>query len=203
MAPHACHVLWVIRQKAGHYNHDIKCLAAEVNQCTLTKQSSFVLQLLVACWHQCTWALGWHPAAMEALPAEQDQNGSWPALWQRNVQETERSVHVSPSPSTTLLIYVAETNTFYNGYQKCLKSLKMIVGSGQSQKDSSFSGCLHVTWLMHCAAVSTDECMHTDSEDPPELSLALIIAEEVTFQWHSGDLSSTGPTQPCWSDISL
>lgn len=130
MPPRACHIVyeWSGR-KAGHYNHDIKCLAAEVNQCTLTKQSSFVLQLLVACWHQHTWALGWHPAGTEDLPAEREQDGPRPALRQRNMKETESGAlmcPLTPVCSTTQLIYAAEMNFFTLGSHKYLKGFETV-----------------------------------------------------------------------------
>lgn len=135
MPPRACHIVYERSgRKAGHYNHDIKCLAAEVNQRTLTKQSSFVLQLLVACWHQRTWALGWHPAGMEDLPVEledgKSEDGPRPALWQRNMKETESGAlmcPLTPQCSTTQLIYAAEMNSFTRGIHKYLKGFKMMM----------------------------------------------------------------------------
>lgn len=78
ISPRACHIVceWWGR-KAGHYNHDIKRLAAEVSWRALTKQASFVLQLLVACWHRWTRALGSLPAAAQDLPAEWEQYWPW------------------------------------------------------------------------------------------------------------------------------
>lgn len=146
MPPRACHIVYERSgRKAGYYNHDIKCLAAEVNQRTLTKQSSFVLQLLVVCWHRRTWALGWHPAGMEDLPAEQEQERPWPSLQQTNMKETESGVLMcppTPKCPTTQLIYAAEMNSFTVGIHKYLKGFKMMVRPLAERCCTLFFHCL-------------------------------------------------------------